>query len=136
MSGSQKKPDSPEADVTVTLEVFSRQSGLPIGLAKLACTSACSPLRAETGQQARDLLAVDAVAAGVRATSGSVIHPASRNGLGYDRRELANPVVFLHPANIECLIVNGLLRRFECRKRGSDNVPYVHDGAPRACHRS
>src|SRR5215469_6472766 len=120
-----------EADVPAILEIFQSEPNGAIGIVKFLRASAGGPLSLKGWQRAAKLIAVDAVTALVRTTIGGVFHAASRNGFAHDGSQFTYAIVFIRPSDIEDLIVDGGLRRFQHGGDCSGDVSNVHNGTPR-----
>src|SRR5580693_7758561 len=107
-------PDMADALVTRTLELLRRQLRLAESLVQLLGAAPRVPLRPEAGQDACDLVEVDAIRARVGASIRSELEPAARNYICDDRRYIADAVVVCGLADIECLIDDKLRRCFQC----------------------
>ena len=122
--------DVADALVARSLELLERQLRLAIGVVELLGAAPRIPLRLEGGQHARDLVEVDAVGARVGARIRSDLEPAARNHVGDDRGDIADAVIVRGLADIECLIEDQVLRRFERRDEGARDVFDVDDRPP------
>ena len=83
-SAVQQPLNVANARIAAVLEVFGGEAHDAVRIVQLLRALAGGPLRLETRHNAEDLVAVDAVAALVRAAGGSVLDVAVGYGLGDD----------------------------------------------------
>ena len=122
--------DMADALIARTFELSEGQAGLPIGRIKLLGAPAGVPFRLKGRQHAGDLGEIDTIGARVRAGVGGNLDPAARNHVGDDLGDVADAVVVLGAADIERLIADAPLRRFERGDEGARDVLDMHDRAP------
>ena len=115
-----------DPDISLTLDVLQREAHSAISVVKFLCTLACGPLGTEAGYQPTDFVEVDAITAQIGLTTGRIFNAASRNDLGNDVSDFADPEILVVATNIEDLVVNCFSWRIEYgdmrqRCRGCDH---------------
>lgn len=102
-------------------ELLDGQRMFLISSVKLLDAAANRPLRPKFGQNASDLVAVDTLAAKVGTTTLRVLDATAGYNLLHHGGHITDLIVFLGPADIECLIVNQLaLRPKNSNERAAD----------------
>ena len=103
---------------------------MPIGCKKLLGAAASVPLRLKGRQHAGDLGEVDAIGTRVGACVGGKLDPAARHHVGDDLGDVADAIVVLGAADIECLVVDAPHRRLERGDEGARDVLDMDDRSP------
>src|SRR5439155_8393454 len=104
-----------------------REPGGAVSIVEFLCAFAGRPLRFETRQQTANLVAIDAVAALIRASAGCILNAAPRNSFLNDGRQFADAVVFPGLSNIEDFILDNVPGSVQHTYHSRNDVTNVHD---------
>src|SRR5215472_2499374 len=119
-----------DPEILPALQLVRGQSICAVHLVEFLSAFVGGPLRYKSGQCFPDFVAVHSVAALVRPAARSIFDAAAGYDLGNNLSELADAVVLRRLANVEGLIVNCTLRRFEHAEDGGHNVADVDNRTP------
>src|SRR5271156_2157982 len=119
-----------ESRIAARFDVAETQPGGPIRIIELLSAFAGGPLRSKAWQGSVNLVAIDAIAAFVRATAWGVLDATAGNGLDNNLCKFADAVVFLRAADVEDLVVDHFPISFEHTEHRGGNVANVDDRAP------